>query len=443
MLPKSYQEVEYLESTGVEYIDTGIRTVSGLNTFDLECAYLNSTNPYGNMFGGDNNGDSITAMTAFFPQSNKTQFSWVSVRQSNILVVDWAPTLGQKIRLYNVRNGDSVTFYHDGVSVGSFTLSNIRSVTYPEGSSIALFGRQRNSELRLGGIGRVYSFKWYEDSNLEQSLVPCYRKYDEKPGMYDTVRGVFLTNQGSGEFVTGPPVYQPMYRQTHPYEMGRRRKALISKANKVLPSGYQRVQYLENVSNAWLNPGIQYQNNLRIVDDIMFIDDYDNPESSTPDRHESGFGASSGSSTFLWGITKNAGAEQHTLDVSVHPDWKHLIQPDIPYLNTRIKFDLSNTGDILINDVLYGTGAYRSVSNANIYLFAGYAQWKNSDKKASFYCHQRRYYTKFFVNDSLVSSLIPCYRKSDGKPGMYDIVRCYFLINQGSSGVDFVLGPNV
>jgi len=33
---------------------------------------------------------------------------------------------------------------------------------------------------------------------------PCYRKSDNKPGMYDLTNGVFYTNAGSGEFIYGP-----------------------------------------------------------------------------------------------------------------------------------------------------------------------------------------------------------------------------------------------
>jgi hypothetical protein len=54
--------------------------------------------------------------------------------------------------------------------------------------------------------GRMYNFKYYDDdgNNLLVDLVPCYRKSDNKPGMYDIVRNQLYTNQGSGEFIVGP-----------------------------------------------------------------------------------------------------------------------------------------------------------------------------------------------------------------------------------------------
>lgn len=38
------------------------------------------------------------------------------------------------------------------------------------------------------------------------NLVPCYRKSDNKPGMYDIINDTFYTNAGTGEFVLGPEV---------------------------------------------------------------------------------------------------------------------------------------------------------------------------------------------------------------------------------------------
>ena len=49
-----------------------------------------------------------------------------------------------------------------------------------------------------------------------------------------------------------------------------------------------------------------------------------------------------------------------------------------------------------------------------------------------------QYYDK---NDTLICDLIPCYRKSDGVIGMYDIVRKIFLTNAGSGS--FTKGADV
>lgn len=45
----------------------------------------------------------------------------------------------------------------------------------------------------------------------------------------------------------------------------------------------------------------------------------------------------------------------------------------------------------------------------------------------------RYYYLKMWLDDVLVRDYIPCYRKSDGEIGMYDLVSNSFFTNAGSS----------
>ena len=62
----------------------------------------------------------------------------------------------------------------------------------------------------------------------------------------------------------------------------------------------------------------------------------------------------------------------------------------------------------------------------------GGSHWKTGKMKI-FHC--------FYSCDEVESyKLYPVYRKSDNKPGMYDIVNNAFYINQGTG--EFIVGPN-
>ena len=52
----------------------------------------------------------------------------------------------------------------------------------------------------------IYDFKLYDGGTLVRNLIPCYRKSDNEPGMYDTITGTFFVNQYNGEFICGPAV---------------------------------------------------------------------------------------------------------------------------------------------------------------------------------------------------------------------------------------------
>ena len=90
-------------------------------------------------------------------------------------------------------------------------------------------------------------------------------------------------------------------------------------------------------------------------------------------------------------------------------------------------------GELSIEDVTKGlkntkTGQANYTSEVNVFLFAQYyngaLRYGGTVQLSTF-----KYYDK---NDTLICDLIPCYRKSDGVIGMYDIVRKIFLTNAGS-----------
>lgn len=83
-------------------------------------------------------------------------------------------------------------------------------ITYTSGNTIPIFGKHNNSGYTcFNGNLRVYSFtiKSGDGSSIIRDMVPCYRKVDNKKGMYDIVNYKFYPNQGSGDdFTAGSEV---------------------------------------------------------------------------------------------------------------------------------------------------------------------------------------------------------------------------------------------
>lgn len=50
---------------------------------------------------------------------------------------------------------------------------------------------------------RLYEYKYGSILNWVSHLIPCVRKSDQKPGLYDNIKKVFYMNQGTGEFLIG------------------------------------------------------------------------------------------------------------------------------------------------------------------------------------------------------------------------------------------------
>lgn len=61
-----------------------------------------------------------------------------------------------------------------------------------------------HSETTVTGAGiRLYGCKLFTGQTLVRNFIPCIRKSDNEPGLYDTINNIFYTNQGTGKFSYG------------------------------------------------------------------------------------------------------------------------------------------------------------------------------------------------------------------------------------------------
>ena len=193
-LPKEYQEVEYIESTGTQYIDTGLYPN---NTMVIEVDTV-SKSEY-SIFGGAGVGSSRYNLTGNASRS----FRYGSTNYNNS---GYSYTERSKIVF-----GREV--YLNGNLIHTFPESN-----FTGDYKLILFGRFNNSNsLNDSGDTTIYYLKIWDNNVLVRNFVPCYSKTTvidvdgiERPkgivGMYDLVECKFYTNQGTGEFIKGPDV---------------------------------------------------------------------------------------------------------------------------------------------------------------------------------------------------------------------------------------------
>lgn len=191
-IPNEYEEVEYLESTGTQYIDTGI------NVNTTTSRYETKINP-----------SSVSGTMGIFGTRNNSMASQSSM---NVFIIggtfrlDWLSGNGN----YNVRNISTNTEYTISITRGLATINN---VNYTSGETISIdslypfyVGSFNNvgSVFSTGFSGKIYYSKLYNNNILVFDGVPCYRKSDNEIGMYDLVSNTFFTNAGTGNFIVGP-----------------------------------------------------------------------------------------------------------------------------------------------------------------------------------------------------------------------------------------------
>ena len=195
-LPSGYTQLEYIESTGTQYIDTGIK--ANLNTKAILDFQLSNYNNRGAILGsrvdqntnafiiGSNSGEFVNTTYPFAQFDNVTPTSVKSL-----------PNFDLNRHIFEL---SSDGFYIDRTLY--LTYSNPTSFSTQE--NIVLFARYSSGRLVYGAF-KAYSLKLYNNNTLVRDFVPA-KNSSGVVGMYDTVNDVFYENKGSGEFIAGDPV---------------------------------------------------------------------------------------------------------------------------------------------------------------------------------------------------------------------------------------------
>lgn len=193
-LPNGYTELEYIESTGAQYIDTGIKGNMGVKA-DLDSSVSSATSV--NYF-----------LAARKVAGQATRFYACTVSGVFDLALG-EDSLGSEAVIQNRRYNfvmDTTVSPATLVIDGGTTITNGHS--YNTELNMYLFAANIAGVASFGGATpiRIYYAKIWEGNTLVRDFVPARRNSDNVLGMYDTVSGQFLTNQGTGDFVAGDPV---------------------------------------------------------------------------------------------------------------------------------------------------------------------------------------------------------------------------------------------
>ena len=194
-LPSGYTLLNYLESSGTQYIDTGLYTKAS-QVYYIKCKPSSpsaTTNIFGNNLG--------TGCGAFLQTvSNSLYYRFGSTNYSNTSKLYPGIEMGLDLKL--AINGLSAK---DPVSEGYVTVAAIASSTVTEDSTIhnILFGRTTSATNRQLSSVKIYRFKCKENGVAVRDMYPCKRDSDDVLGMYDVVNDVFYVNSGTGTFTGG------------------------------------------------------------------------------------------------------------------------------------------------------------------------------------------------------------------------------------------------
>ena len=404
-LPSGYQEVEYIESTGTQYIDTNF--IPSQDT-EMELDFM------------DNDTTNDTVLCGCRNSSNTdTRFTFGTYNDKFIFAYGYGVNASDRPSITSGTRHTAIMSYGNATLDGVSCLVNTASIIFTQNIYIGCSN--------VGGSAswfaktKYYAFRLRENGVLVRDLVPCYRKSDGEVGMYDLVSGTFLTNQGSGEFLAG-----------------------VSILNNAQQKLYQQVEYIRKTfdggtNNAYMDTGVNASYDL-ITEFVGKATDVQQ---------------ASGSVHFFGSRVAFTNQAYHTyprVDTSVQ---------SYPYYDSRFGNFAYNYGSYVfrytngaLTTIKFGNGAiYKDGSLAlsmsgssqftsalNVWIFAcnnnGAIGFSDGYGILDLYAMRQRRGANPFIRD-----FVPVYRKSDNEIGMLDVVNNTFYTNEGAGS--FTKGNDV
>lgn len=224
-LPEGYSEVEYIQSSGTQYVDTGFKPNQDTRvTMD---AQLLSTASYPSLFG---------------TRVSDTKMFWLfwSTAMSNLCFGYGSNKPGVSCDLSDRAEVDA-----DGntLSVNGTEILEVTAATFTSAVTMYLFAANNNGTTQYPATMKCYSCQIYDDETLVRDYVPCINASNEA-GLYDLVDEKFYGNSGSGVFFAGP-----------------RRVAL--------PTGYTQLESITSSGTQFIDTGVPPTATLKTTIDLL------------------------------------------------------------------------------------------------------------------------------------------------------------------------------
>lgn len=191
-----YTKLEYIESTGTQYINTGITPRATKLQVNFKMQSL--TNKYQSFFGAVDDPSRIGYR--IYRQEPSASFSF----QAGTLFHNVSADLNNPIECQTtINNGGDATFVVNGRTTSVDDNFNTQF-----DANMMIFTSSLGNTGRISGTGafKLWSFQIIKDDEEKFNGVPARRNSDNVLGVYDTVSDTFFTNAGTGEFIAGPEV---------------------------------------------------------------------------------------------------------------------------------------------------------------------------------------------------------------------------------------------
>lgn len=221
-LPDGYTELQYLESSGTQWIDTGVKPDQ---TYALKIKFQTEQSSSGGIAVSDANWQS----NGFGIWCNAAAFG-----NGTMQTTEWHGTTPIEIELSQ-----------QGLFVNGNLTWTPDTATFTVPANMTLFSLNRNGSIAEKLTGKIYFAQLFKAGKPVRNFIPCTNP-SGIPGLYDLVDGKFYGNSGTGVFLAGPP-------------------------KEMLPEGFAQVEYIQSDGSQFFDTEIVPDANTRVVMDFQLM----------------------------------------------------------------------------------------------------------------------------------------------------------------------------
>lgn len=396
-VPSGYTQLEYIESSGSQYIDTGIYPSQNTRVVaDME--YVSFSDPSCGLFGSSS-GSGSTYEVYYYKGNYTFAFG------TNFTASGGSP-VGQRMSIDVSSSGGSFdvggTVYDVSPSASTFSVSN----------SLYIHGLNRGSSVAFPSSTRTYSFKIYDNGSLVRDFIPVKNSSGEI-GLFDNVTSSFYGNVGSGSFAAGSAVDDGG-----------------SGGGSDVPDGYTFYEYLESDGSA----------SSFIITDLR-------PDGDTGFWLDGQFLGPTSNDGYVFGEQGPNLNNKYSLMVTLGMGNEIIVtkggnsvavEVDDPLSRMIISLDADGSYSVDGHTGSLTSSAFTAVNP--LYIFSLNASGTATDGLA-----YRIYSLKFYSGDSLVRDYYAA-KNPDGVLGVYDLIDGNFLPASDSSsigvGSEIIIAPD-
>ena len=223
-VPAGYTEVEWIQSSGTQYIDTGFKP-NQETKMSLKMAFLGAAGE--NVAGTRNSSNDTT-----------NRFGIVTFGSASKIGAMFRGTATQGIPVDTATH--SYTLSKSGLTVDGVSYGGADSGTFACTYPVILCGWNNGSNGIAPNKSRIVSCDIYAGGVLARQFVPC-KNPDGTVGLYDLV---------GGQFYTTPLATEPVN----------------------LPDGYTQLAYLQSTGTQYIDSGLKGDSDVRVTVDFEITD---------------------------------------------------------------------------------------------------------------------------------------------------------------------------